>query len=223
MDMITLPAEIDPQALVTAASQELSFKQSILARSGVSGGFRALIATDKPTPAAARSAQQSRALTKLTPAAKPAPKAPPKLPSQIDMHWNPITFSGFETHGHATLTLFATGEYSFHGSFIDPSAWDYDDSLAWGVLSSKGKLFTFGHSGSMHGWFDRWIEGGSDVDSWTKTGTNLAIKAAWPELCAGYHWQAQAAINWDIAGLETLVVDLIKAVETIVEVIAVIV
>ena len=90
------------------------------------------------------------------------------------------------------------------------------------MVSRKGTLFTFSHSGSMHGWADRWLEGGSEYDSWSKTGTNEAIKAAWPDLCAGYHWQAEASINWDVAGLETLVKDLLKAVETIVTVVAVV-
>ncbi len=80
----------------------------------------------------------------------------------------------------------------------------------------------FNHTGSMEGWFDRWIEGGSDVNSWDKTGTNETIKAKWADLCDGYYWHAQAAINWDIGGLEKLVEDIIKAVGAIVQVITIV-
>jgi hypothetical protein len=151
------------------------------------------------------------------------PAAPPPLPSQLGpMIWNPITFHGFETHGHAQLTLFKNGGYEFSGSFVDPSAWDYDDQLVWGVISHTGVLYTFTHQGSMHGWFDRWIEGGSDTDSWNQTGTNAAISGGWADLCAGYYWHAHAGINSDLGGLVKLLKDIIAAIETVVKVIAVV-
>ena len=97
--------------------------------------------------------------------------------------------------------MWPNGAYNFTGSFTDPSAWDYDDELAWGILSSSGVLYTFTHRGSMHGWSDRWIEGGSDTDSWSDQGTNPAIQADWADLCAGWRWQAEAGINFDLGGL----------------------
>jgi hypothetical protein len=118
--------------------------------------------------------------------------------------------------------LFQSGGYVFTGSFNDPSAWDYDDSLVWGVISSKGVLYTFSHTGSMHGWADRWIEGGSDTDSWTNAGANSAIQGGWADLCAGWRWQAEAGINFDPAGLIDAVKKIISAVETVVQVIAVV-
>jgi hypothetical protein len=211
----------DQQSTLTALAQQLGTQQSLTAQAGLSGGLRALTTQDQPGPSAA---PYTKLATLLNPLVLPAnQRKPAPLPTQLGpMIWNPITFNGFETHGQAQLTLYSSGVYEFTGSFTDPSAWDYDDSISWGVLSSKGTLFTFSHSGSMHGWADRWLEGGSETDSWSNTGTNAAIKAAWPDLCAGYRWQAEASINSDLAGLKTLVEDILKAVAEVAAVIAVV-
>jgi len=234
--------------MVTGAIQEQRRARSTTAFTSQGAAYRQIRPTDKPTPAAARFKQLAdrwnpvlekvyadRPPVRTPPGRGPIlesqplpsfnkpPPPPPPLPPQLGPFiWNPITFNGFETHGWAQLTLYSNGGYNFTGSFNDPSAWDYDDSLAWGVVSSAGVLYTFSHTGSMHGWSDRWFEGGSDTDSWTNEGTNAAIQGGWADLCNGWRWQAEAGINFDIGGLINTVEGIIKAIETVVQVIAVV-
>lgn len=154
-----------------------------------------------------------------------ATKQPPatQLPTQLGpFNWNPINFSGCDVHGWAQLTLFSNGGYNFTGSFNDPDAWDYDDSLAWAVWSHSGVVYTFSHSGSMHGWADRWLEGGSDTDSWDNTGTNPAIAGGWADLCAGWSWHAVAGVNFDIGSLVNDLEKIIAAATAIGKIIAIV-
>jgi hypothetical protein len=219
----TLDLTDEQVGLITAPIQEEQQARSITAFASHGAAYRQIKPTDKPTPAAAKFQQRDDQWSPLLAKVASKKRPPPPLPTQLGpFNWNPITFNGFETHGWAQLTLFSNGAYNFTGSFTDPSAWDYDDSLAWGIVSSKGVLYTFKHTGSMNGWFDRWLEGGSDTDSWSNDGTNASIKGGWADLCAGWRWDAQAAINFDIGGLVTLVEDIIKDVEKVVQVIEVV-
>jgi len=159
----------------------------------------------------------------VSPASNKPPPPPPSLPTQLGpFNWNPITFNWVSVYGQMQVTLFSNGGYNFNGSFTDPSAWDYDDQLAFGIVSSTGVLYMFSHSGSMKGWIDRWL-GGSETDPWNNTGVNAAIQGGWADLCAGWRWHANAAVNSDIFGLVQDVENIIKAVETVVSIIAVIV
>lgn len=154
-----------------------------------------------------------------------ASKPPPvqQLPPQLGpFTWNPITFSGVDIHGSGQLTLFSNGGYNFTGSFTDPDAWDYDDTLAWAVWSHTGVVYTFTHNGSMHGWADRWLEGGSDTDSWDNTGTNAAIAGGWADLCAGWSWHAVAGVNFDIGSLINDLEKIVGAATSIAKIIAVV-
>ncbi len=74
-------------------------------------------------------------------------------------------------------------------------AWDYDDSLVWAVWSHSGVVYTFSHSGSMHGWAD---------------------------LCAGWSWHAVAGVNFDIGSLVNDLEKIIGAVTTIGKIIAIV-
>jgi hypothetical protein len=154
------------------------------------------------------------------------PSKPPsvrQLPPQLGpFTWNPITFSGVDIHGWGQLTLFSNGGYNFTGSFTDPDAWDYDDTLAWAVWSHTGVVYTFTHNGSMHGWADRWLEGGSDTDSWDNTGTNAAIAGGWADLCAGWSWHAVAGVNFDIGSLINDLEKIVGAATSIAKIIAVV-
>jgi hypothetical protein len=120
------------------------------------------------------------------------------------------------------VTLYSNGGYNFNGSFTDPDIYDLDDSLVFAIASSTGVLYQFTHTGSMHGWGDRWIEGGSETDSWGVTGTSGAIAGGWADLCAGWRWQANAGVNFDIGQLINEVKDAISAVEAIISIIAIV-
>lgn len=151
------------------------------------------------------------------------PTPQPTLPTQLGpFNWNPITFNGTDAYGQMQVTLYSNGGYNFNGSFTDPDIYDLDDSLAFMIASSTGVLYTFTHSGSMQGWGDRWLEGGSETDNWENTGTNAAIQGGWADLCAGWRWQANAGVNFDIGSLYNDVKAIISAVETIVQIVAVV-
>jgi len=137
--------------------------------------------------------------------------------------WNPITFSGNGVTGSMQVTLFSNGTYSFSGSFNDPDFLDYDDSLAFVIVASNGVALSFSHSGTMHGWGDRWFEGGSATDSWNNTGTNASISENWAALCTGWRWQANAGTNVDIGDIISDVEALLKAVGEVVSIVIAIV
>ena len=152
------------------------------------------------------------------------PPPPPTNPTQLGpFNWNPITFSNTGCQGQMQVTLFSNGAFNFNGTFYDPDFYDLDDSLAFGILSSTGVLYTFTHTGSMHGWGDRWVEGGSQQDSWSNSGSNPAVTQGWNDLCAGYHWQAQAGVNVDVGSLLSNVNVILNAVQGVVKVVALIV
>ncbi len=135
---VTTPT-LDAQGLINAAMQDLSVSQTMLAHTGFGGGFRLLTSADKPTPAAATYDKLSSSLVLLSSAPRTDAKAKPKPPSVITMNWSPITFSGFEVHGAAALSLHSDGTYSFHGQFDDPSAWDYDELAVLGRQGQQGR------------------------------------------------------------------------------------
>lgn len=231
---------------ITAAIQRQRQVRSICSTSMHAGGFRQIRPTDKPTPAAAKyqtlSASWNPVLDKifagdvhrpqiggvprvLAPMDAPnkPPPPPPSLPTQLGpFNWNPITFNGTDAHGQVQLTLYSNGAYNFNGNFTDPDIYDLDDSLVFTVLDSTGVLYVFSHSGSMTGWGDRWLEGGSETDSWNNQGSQADIQAGWPALCAGYHWQANAGVNFDIGSLWNDVQKIVNAISTIVKIVQVV-
>lgn len=235
--------------LITAAVNREHLARSIRSQSQAANYYALAQPSDAQTPSAAkyaalestwtpvlRTVLANRApiepfggtATVLPAVAEPtlvASKPPPvqQLPPQLGpFNWNPITFSGVGVHGWAQLTLFSNGGYNFAGSFTDPDGWDYDDSLAWAVWSHTGVVYTFTHSGSMQGWVDRWLEGGSDTDSWDNTGTNAAIADGWADLCAGWSWHAVAGVNFDIGSLINDLEKLVGVATTIAKIIAVV-
>jgi hypothetical protein len=93
------------------------------------------------------------------------------------------------------VILESNGGYQFTGTFYDPDALDYSFSLVFVIVGDNGIAFTFAHTGSLHGWADRWIEGGSNEETWSDTGSNPVLEANWAALCGGWDWQGKAAIN----------------------------
>jgi hypothetical protein len=233
---VKLPLSGPHMDVITAITQQERLVRSTTGEARAGGAYRAVSPTAAPSPAAsslstiettwnpileqlfasnvpARAALGPRpVIGPRTEGPEPASEKPehvePQLPSQLGpMTWNPITFGGFETHGQAQLTLFKSGAYEFQGSFTDPSAWDYDDSLVWGIRDANNTLYTFAHRGSMHGWLDRWFtSGASEVDSWNNTGNNPEIAAGWAALCEAWEWEAKAELSFDVG-------ELLKALE----------
>ncbi len=177
-----MPIELDltdaQMGYITAAMQRERQMRSVCSLASRGGLYRQITPNDKPTPAAEKfkavEAMWNPVLDKIyapkvigtlgvvvpsNVSNKPAPP-PPTLPAQLGpFNWNPITFDGTDCYGQMQVTLYSNGGYNFNGSFTDPDIYDLDDSLAFVILSSTGVLYTFSHSGSMHGWGDRWLEG----------------------------------------------------------------
>jgi hypothetical protein len=116
------------------------------------------------------------------------------------------------------LTLYQSGAYNFTGSFHDSGFPSYNDSFVWGVVSSRGVLFTFSHSGHMAGT----IEPGSRDDSWDNQGTSPVIASAWADLVAGWRWRWEAGVNLDLGSIINDIKAVIAAAQTIAQVIAIV-
>ncbi len=151
---------------------------------------------------------------------KPPPPPPAPLPTQIGpFNSGSITFDGgVPVGGWSQLTLYQNGSYVFSGHFHDSGAPSYNDSLVWGVRTSSGVLFTFSHSGHMAGTF----QSGSRDDDWNVQGTSAALAGAWPDLARGWRWRWEAGVNMDLGALVQSVKDAINAVDTVVQVIAIV-
>jgi hypothetical protein len=239
-----MPIELDLTnahiGYITAAIQRERQMRSFCARASRGGQYRQITPNDKPTPAAAKfkalEALWNPVLDQIyapkgggttgvaapldTPNKPPPP--PPNLPAQLGPFiWQPFVFDNTDCYGQMQVTLYSNGGYNFSGCFTDPDIYDLDDSLVFGIMSSTGVLYTFTHSGSMSGWGLRWAEGGSETDCWNNDGVNAAIQGGWADLCAGWSWQAQAAVNWDPGSLLKALESIFSAVETIASVVAV--
>lgn len=106
-----------------------------------------------------------------------------------------------------SLAIFQDGGYSFSGHFHDSGAPSYDVDAVWVIVSSSGKAFTFGAKGSTHGTFE---SGSRDFD-FAQNGKNDAIREAWPDLCAGYHWRWTSYVNWNAQAAVDDVVNALKS------------
>jgi len=142
-----------------------------------------------------------------------APQAPP-LPAQLGpFNSGGITFNnGVPVGGWMSLAIFQDGGYSFSGHFHDSGAPSYDVDCVWVVVSESGKAFTFGIKGVMHGTFDA----GSRNFDFAQNGKNDAVRDAWPELCAGYHWRWNAYVNWNVAAAVDDAVNALKSAGTVI-------
>lgn len=143
---------------------------------------------------------------------KPTP--PPTLPSQLGPYdTGYISFdNGIPVGGNGSLTLYQDGTYSFTCHFHDSGAPSYDVDFVWVIASNSGMAFSFEAKGHVAGTF----ESGSRDWDFTQTGQNDQIKAAWSDLCAGYHYRWSAYVNWDASSALNDVIDALKATAAIV-------
>ena len=147
----------------------------------------------------------------------PPPPPPPPLPTQIGpMNWNPIVFGGgVPVGGWAQLTLFQNGAVNYTGHFHVSGAPSYDITCTFAVRASDGTVYTFTKTGRVHGTFE---PGSRDFD-WGDNPTNTAVAAGWPNLAAGWSWQARAGANADIGALVDSAVDALGKVATVIAII----
>jgi hypothetical protein len=145
----------------------------------------------------------------------------PSLPTQLGPFNAPnINFdNGVPVGGSMSLALFQDGGFSFSGHFHDSGGISYIVEGVWVIVSDSGKAFTFGAKGSVYGTF----EPGSRNWDFAQNGKNDAIRDAWPDLCAGYHWRWSAYVNWNVkAAVDQVVEDLKTAGVVIGAVVAVV-
>lgn len=158
------------------------------------------------------------------PPGKPSPNA--GADSQIGISWNSIKFNGIGVSGQFQLILNQqNGGFNFTGTFFDPDALDYTDSLAIVVVDSQGVAYQFAHTGNMQGWADRWFEGGSKTDAWGNAGSNPVLAADWNNLWnstggAAWSWHAVASINVAIGPLLNMLMTLVNAIQAISKVVS---
>ena len=131
--------------------------------------------------------------------------------------WNtgPITFSGgVPVGGWANLSLFSGGSYNFSGHFHVSGAPSYNTAVVWGVKSRSGTIFTFAHSGRVHGTF----ESGSRDDDWNMSGSNPALAEDWPNLWASWSYRWEARVNFTLGSVLDDVKNLLGVVGAVIAV-----
>jgi hypothetical protein len=158
----------------------------------------------------------------LIPQPEPTPPQPPELPppppllDKIELDTGYIAFSGgVPVGGYSHLSLFPDGAYSFSGHFHDSGWTSYDMELVWAIKSSTGTVFTFAHTGRVHGTG----ESGSRNDDWGNSGTNPALASAWADISAGYSWQWNAGANLDLGVMLDQAVKAVGAVAAVVAIV----
>ena len=132
--------------------------------------------------------------------------------AQLDYNFSPIVFdNGVPVGGFAHLTIRQDGSYVFSGHFHDSGGTAYSTQLAWALKDTKGRAYSFAHTGSVAGTF----ESGSRDDDWNTPGVNPSIKANWADLL-GASSNAKASANLDIAALGSAVItalgDVVKVI-----------
>jgi hypothetical protein len=100
--------------------------------------------------------------------------------------------------GWAQLTLYADGSYNFVGHCFNYRALGADDSVAFGIKSASGVVFTFAHTGHMAGW----LEFGSSADDWSVSGQkNSALANAWDDIVAGGQFRSGYSLTASMASV----------------------
>jgi hypothetical protein len=122
----------------------------------------------------------------------PIATPPPPALHSIVGQTGPIVFhNGVPVSGWAGLRLFADGRYDFSGHIQDSGFPSYDHAMLWIVRSNRGTAFLFRRAGRLHGT----TEAGGREDDWNETGRHIQLANAWNDLCAGYSWHWEVAIN----------------------------
>jgi len=149
---------------------------------------------------------------------EPPPPEPPPLPGQFGpFDFNPIVFDdGVPVGGWTQLTLFRNGAVNFSGHFHVSGAPSYDTTAVFAVRGGDGIVFTFSHTGRVHGTF----EAGSRDDNWGDTRpANDSIAASWPSLADSLTWRANAAVNVDLGVFLDATVKTVGAVAAVIAII----
>jgi len=106
---------------------------------------------------------------------------------------------GVPVGGWTQMVVFPDGSYNYSGHLHVSGATSYTVSVAWALTTGSGHpSFVMPAKGRVHGTFE---PGSRDFD-WNRSGTNPALRNAWPIFNAqGYRWRWSAAANLDITPL----------------------
>ncbi|MFD9662877.1 hypothetical protein ACFWAY_14820 [Rhodococcus sp. NPDC059968] len=108
---------------------------------------------------------------------------------------------GVPVGGWTQMVVFPDGSYNYSGHLHVSGATSYTVSIAWMLTTGSGHpSFVMPAKGRLHGTFE---PGSRDFD-WNRSGTNPALRNAWPIFNAqGYRWRWSASANLDIGPLIT--------------------
>ncbi|MGW0042676.1 hypothetical protein [Rhodococcus sp. NPDC003348] len=106
---------------------------------------------------------------------------------------------GVPVGGWTQMVVYPDGSYNYSGHLHVSGATSYTVSVAWVLTTGSGHpSFVMPASGRVHGTFE---PGSRDFD-WNVSGTNPALRNAWPAFNAqGYRWRWAASANLDISSL----------------------
>lgn len=126
---------------------------------------------------------------------------------------------GVAVGGWASLSLGDSGSFEFNGHFHVSGAISYDTSFVWAVKDSVGNIYTFGHTGRVHGTF----ESGSRDDDWHGNDIDSFRHEHWAELYRGWSWHWEARVNADFLPFVDDIIKLVAAGQAIGKVISIVV
>jgi hypothetical protein len=119
-----------------------------------------------------------------------------------------ITFNnGVPVGGYASIELHQDGTCLFNGHFHDSGAPSYNVEFVWVFVDSGGVAYTFSASGHMAGTF----QSGSRDYNWTTSTNSPDVRNNWAKLIAGYRWQWNAHVGWDVQAAIDSAVQALKA------------
>jgi hypothetical protein len=145
---------------------------------------------------------------------------PMMMDSQQLGPWNAsIGFKdGVAVGGWANLGLSDTGSVNFSGHFHVSGAISYDTAFVWAVKDAVGNIYTFQHTGRVHGTF----EPGSRDDDWGKSEIYTFMHDHWGELYRSWSWRWEARVNADFVPFLDAVIKLVAAGQAIGKVISIV-
>lgn len=138
---------------------------------------------------------------------------PVAMDAQMLGPWNAsIGFrDGVAVGGWANLGLSDTGSWNFSGHFHVSGAISYDTAFVWVVKDAVGNLYTFGHTGRVHGTF----ESGSRDDDWGHSEINTFMHDHWGDLYRSWSWHWEARVNADFVPFLDDIIKLVAAGQAI--------
>lgn len=209
----------DERGAIGLVAQSVAEQQTLKLSAGGSAEFLRLEDEDAITQLHPYSVKWNDIVHRLGPIDFAAPVH--ALPTEIGpFSTGSITFNnGVPVGGWASLDLRSDGSYTFSGHFHDSGAPSYNVEFVWVIVDSGGQAYSFSANGRMHGTF----ESGSRDYNWSVTNRNPLIAQRWAQLNAGWRWQWNAHVNWNVQAALDSVINALKTAGAVIGAVAAIV